>query len=318
MPPLPRRVIFGFSNIHNLTRSSFPVRHFATMADSSGTQTPTSSGPDRKPKTKGNSNAVPKKEVKILMLHGYTQSGPLFRSKTRALEKLLAKSLAPLNLLPVLIYPTAPNRLRPQDIPGYQRPQDETDDDEHGDQTDAWAWWRKDEASGSYRYLKEGMLRVAESIASAVTPAGEEEKEPEPVVGVVGFSQGGALAALLASAMELTPRQVPKEDEEWVTALREANRHHPLKFAVVYSGFYAPPKELGWLYEPKVKTPTLQFIGSLDTVVDESRSRGLVERCEEPVVVVHPGGHHVPVSKEWVGPLVGFIRKVVVGEEGKA
>lgn len=37
------------------------------MGDSSGTQTPTSSGPDTKGKT---SNNAAKKEVKILMLHG--------------------------------------------------------------------------------------------------------------------------------------------------------------------------------------------------------------------------------------------------------
>jgi hypothetical protein len=56
----------------------------------------------------------------------------------------------------------------------------------------------------------------------------------------------------------------------------------------------------------------------LDTVVEEERTRGLVERCVggEERVVVHPGGHFVPVGKEWVGALVGFIRDVV-GQEGK-
>jgi hypothetical protein len=71
------------------------------------------------------------------------------------------------------------------------------------------------------------------------------------------------------------------------------------------------PGERGGVYEPKVRTPTLHYLGSLDTVVEEGRSKGLVERCEEPVVVVHPGGHYVPVSKEWVMPLVGFVRKCV-------
>ncbi|OIW31287.1 hypothetical protein CONLIGDRAFT_558041, partial [Coniochaeta ligniaria NRRL 30616] len=258
-----------------------------------------------------------KKEIKILMLHGYTQSGPLFRSKTRALEKLLAKAIAPLNLVPTLIYPTAPNRLRPQDIPGYQPPAGASDDDdEHGPETDSWAWYRRDEASGAYRFLNEGMLRVAASIKSAVSGSSEADSETEPISGVVGFSQGGSMAAMLAAAMENNPpRQHPSgEGWEWVQAVREANNNRPLKFAVIYSGFYAPPEELGWLYEPHIKTPTLQYIGSLDTVVEESRSRGLVARCGDPVVIVHPGGHHVPVSKEWVMPLVGFIKKVVVDD----
>jgi pimeloyl-ACP methyl ester carboxylesterase len=248
--------------------------------------------------------------------------------------------LTPFNLAPTLIYPTAPNRLRASDIPGYQP--SETDGDE--EETDSWAWYRKDEASGAYRLLNEGMLTVAESIRAAVvspssgTDAADESSEPpsssapaaagggsssssEPIAGVIGFSQGGSMAAMLAAAMESssssspTPRTVPEGPEwEWVRAVREANNGQPLKFAVIYSGFYAPPQELAWLYEPRIRTPTLQFIGSLDTVVDESRSRGLVTRCEDPVVVVHPGGHHVPVSKEWVMPLVGFIKKVIVDD----
>ncbi|KAK4451171.1 serine hydrolase-domain-containing protein [Podospora aff. communis PSN243] len=239
----------------------------------------------------------PKKEVKILMLHGYTQSGPLFRAKTRALEKLMAKALAPLNLVPALIYPTAPNRLSARDIPGF-----EVKDGEEGDEEgeiDSWAWWRRDEASGEYRFLEEGMERLVETIRDV----------EGGVDGVVGFSQGGSVAAVLASAME-EGRTVPEGEKwEWVRRVREANGGRALKFAVVYSGFWAVPQEMGWVYEPKVRTPTLHYLGSLDTVVEEGRSRGLVERCEEPVVVVHPGGHYVPVSKEWVMPLVGFVRK---------
>lgn len=250
----------------------------------------------------------PKKELKILMLHGYTQSGPLFRAKTRAVEKLMAKALAPLNLVPALIYPTAPTRLSARDIPGYERRgagegEGGGGSEEEENEVDSWAWWRRDEASGEYRFLEEGMERLAETISEV----------EGGVDGVVGFSQGGSVAAVLAAAME-EGRAVPEGKEgEWVRKVREANEGRELKFAVVYSGFWAVPERLGWVYEPKVRTPTLHFLGSLDTVVDEGRSRGLVERCEDPAVVVHPGGHYVPVSKEWVMPLVGFIRKCVEG-----
>ncbi|KAK5656000.1 hypothetical protein OQA88_5138 [Cercophora sp. LCS_1] len=237
----------------------------------------------------------PKKTIRILMLHGYTQSGPLFRAKTRALEKLLVKSLAPLNLVPALIYPTAPNRLSPHDIPGFEASEEKSDEE-----TDAWAWFRKDEATGSYRLLEEGMDRISETI-----------KAEGGVDGVVGFSQGGCMAAMVASALE-KGREVPSG---WGERLREANGGREMKFAVVYSGFWAVPADLAWLWEPKVKTPTLHFIGGLDTVVEESRCRGLVERCEDAVAVVHPGGHYVPISKEWVGVLAGFVRKYVEEEK---
>ncbi|KAF6794981.1 dihydrofolate reductase [Colletotrichum sojae] len=237
-----------------------------------------------------------KKEIKILMLHGFTQSGNLFRFKTRALEKLMAKSLAPFNILPVLTYPTGPNRLSPRDVPGYEQENAEADDSA---ELDAWSWWRKDDPSGSYRHLDLG-VRAA---AAAIREAGGD------VDGVLGFSQGGAFAALLTAMLELPHREVPEDFKPWVEELREANGGKPLRFAVVYSGFFATPEELKWAYEPKIRTPSLHMIGSLDTVVEESRSQGLVERFEDPTVVVHPGGHYVPIAKQWAMPLIGFIKK---------
>ncbi|KAJ0167991.1 Dihydrofolate reductase [Colletotrichum tanaceti] len=243
---------------------------------------------------------------------GYTQSGPLFRSKTRALEKLIAKSLGPFNIAPTLTYPTGPSKLSPRDIPGFVP--DESgggDQEQEQEDIDAWSWWRKDESSGAYRFLAEGVSAVADAIREA---GGD-------VDGVLGFSQGGAFAALLAAMLETPHRDeagLPEDLRAAVRALREANGGRPFKFAVVYSGFFAPPDELRWAYEPRIKTPTLHFLGSLDTVVEESRSRGLVDRCEDPLVVVHPGGHYVPITKEWAMPLIGFIKKIADEEKAKS
>ncbi|KAL2121703.1 hypothetical protein VTJ04DRAFT_2158 [Mycothermus thermophilus] len=259
----------------------------------------------------GTSTPKTKREVRILMLHGYTQSGPLFRAKTRALEKLVAKALAPSGLAPVMFYPTAPNRLLPRDIPGYEarRPQQSSEEggsaappDAEEQDIDAWAWFRKDEASGKFRFLREGMERVAEAA-----------REAGGVDGVIGFSQGGCVAGMLAAALEgaHNPSGEDSEHAGWLSAVREANGGRALTFAVSYSGFRAVPADLAWLYEPKIKTPTLHFIGSLDTVVEESRSRALVDVCEDAVVVTHPGGHYVPITKEWAMALAAFIKKAV-------
>ncbi|KAI0883920.1 serine hydrolase-domain-containing protein [Annulohypoxylon maeteangense] len=282
-----------------------PPRHLlqtiTTMSTSTTTTTttpPTGTAPKTLPKSQ-----IPKgkTELKILMLHGYTQSGPLFSSKTKALSKLLTKALspAPYNLHPTLIYPTGPFRLRPSDIPGYI-PSDSVDEDEG----DNWAWFQSI-ATGAYQGFASGMR----SIATAIADAGG-------VDGVCGFSQGGAVAALVASALETPYREpsgtiAPDGDFEtsWVPLLRAANNNAPLKFCVVYSGFYAPPPELQWLYTPPITTPTLHFLGSLDTVVEESRSQALVERCVDPTIRVHPGGHYVPVAKEWALCLAGWLRE---------
>ncbi|KAL8351265.1 hypothetical protein RB598_006172 [Gaeumannomyces tritici] len=287
----------------------FTNRRFCATMASAGSQEP-QTGADAGAARKRQAVAAKpaKKEIKILMLHGFTQSGALFHAKTRALEKLLVKTLAPWNLLPTLHYPTGPNRLLASDMPGFSG--DGADDDPRAQ--DSWAWFRRDDASGSYRLLPEGMRAVA----AAVRAAGGG------VDGVLGFSQGGVVAAMVAGALE-PDRAVPDTDDDkndwgWVRELREANAGRPLRFAVVYSGFLATPPELAWLTEPPLATPTLHFIGSLDTVVDESRSRALVARCRDPVVVEHPGAHYVPISKEWAMPLLGFVKKRCVDDEQPA
>lgn len=172
------------------------------------------------------------------------------------------------------------------------------------EETDNWAWFRRDEATGCYRGLDEGMAKVAETI-----------RENGGVDGVIGFSQGGAMASFVAAALE-PQRALPQALEaeaSWARRLREANGGRGLDFAVVYSGFVARDEDLQWLYTDQIQTPTLHFIGGLDTVVEESRSQGLVEKCREDRMrlLVHPGGHYVPVSKEWTAALVMWLREVL-------
>lgn len=264
------------------------------------------------------------RKLKILMLHGYTQSGPLFHAKTRALEKLLQKSFPsppPLPHKPLpgtlpsypggiqLIYPTAPICLLPADIPGFSSTELQSEGSEKDD-PDAWGWWKRDE-SGRYVGLEEGL----ETIRKAIEEVGG-------VDGVLGFSQGGAAAALVASLLEenredaftssaSSPFPYPPS---WST-LRSTLPQPPLKFAISYSGFYAPDSVYAPFYSPKIKTRFLHVLGSLDSVVEEERSQGLVERCEDAVKVVHPGGHFVPIGKEYAGVLVGFLRDVLGREE---
>ncbi|TAQ85191.1 hypothetical protein B7494_g6481 [Chlorociboria aeruginascens] len=272
------------------------------------------------------------RKLKILMLHGYTQSGPLFHAKTRALEKALSKAFPASASSPLyssypggvsLYYPTAPMRLSPADIPGYTP---SANPDITDAEVEAYAWWRRE--TGGLKYL--GFENGFQTMADAIREAGG-------IDGVIGFSQGAAAAVFVASLLEpdrpatfarylaTVPDALPFPDS--FSRIRESlgegkGGQGLLKFAVSYSGFYAPNEQYGAFYEPKIKTPVLNIIGSLDSVVDESRSLGLVERCHmvgedgKGRMVMHPGGHFVPIGKEMVGHLVGFIRECC-GEETK-
>jgi predicted esterase len=256
----------------------------------------------------------------LTLVSGYTQSGPLFHAKTRALEKLLIKSFppsppaphrpSPLQQIypggPQLIYPTAPIRLFPADIPGYEAPVDE-----EKEEPDVWGWWKRETGSGRYAGLEEGLDRIAESI-----------QEVGGIDGVIGFSQGAAAAGMVASLLQpgrqtafSSQTRTNPESFPYPKSWEPLQQLHPegLKFAVSYSGFYAPNSLYTAFYEPKITSPFLHFIGSLDSVVEESRSLALVGVCEKGSgrTVYHPGGHFVPVGKEWGGVLVGFIRECI-------
>lgn len=225
------------------------------------------------------------------------------------MSKMIAKALPDFSA--ERIYPTGPHRLRPADIPGFQPREGEAVDEDAA--LEAFGWFLHDEVAGApLRGLEEGMRGIADAI-----------EEAGGVDGVLGFSQGGAVGALVAAALE-AGRRVPAEDgrEEgaehapWARRLREANGGRPLRFCVVYSGFVARPGAgLDWLYEGGVRTPSCHFFGSQDVVVEEARCRALADKCVGADVVVHPGGHHVPVRKEWVAPLLGFLKKVLEKEE---
>lgn len=275
---------------------------------------------------------LPKKPIKLLMLHGFTQSGPIFHAKTRALEKNLQKAF-PAGIS--LSYPTAPIRLFKSDIPNWDtvndpnapdHPDKKSQSAEQDEETDYYGWWRRKGTSEPYRYegMETGLAKVAEVL-----------KSEGPFDGVIGFSQGGALAGMLASLLEPGRREAfeaamakggmrhPESFEEDTGYMVDAI-HPPLKFAVSYSGFGASTNALYQaFYDPKIKTPMLHFLGSVDTVVEEARSLRLVDACENgrgvngERVVYHPGGHFLPSSqKQFVGALVAFIRDQMVEAEG--
>ncbi|KAF2110223.1 dihydrofolate reductase [Lophiotrema nucula] len=262
----------------------------------------------------------PKRPIKVLMLHGFTQSGPLFHAKTRALEKNLQKAF-PSGIS--LVYPTAPIRLSPADVPFPVATTTNGDANGAEEETDAWAWWRRKGDAEPYTY--EGIEQGLAHLASILQKEG-------PFDGVVGFSQGGAMAGMLASLLEPGRREgfealYPKggmrypESFEADTGYVEEVIHPQLKFAVSYSGFAARGVDLyKGFYDPKITTPMLHFLGTLDAVVEETRSLALVEACDksEGRVVYHPGGHFLPSSqKAYVSALIGFMKEVLhAADEG--
>lgn len=103
------------------------------------------------------------------------------------MSKMIAKALPTLSA--TRIYPTGLHKLQPADIPGFQpREGDEASPDAD---LDAHGWFLHDEEPGLLRGFEEGMRAIADAI-----------EEAGGVDGVLGFSQGGAVAALVSAALE--------------------------------------------------------------------------------------------------------------------
>lgn len=265
-----------------------------------------------------NPSASTRQPLKLLMLHGYTQSGSLFHAKSRALIKSIQKAF-PLHEVSA-IYPTAPIRLLPSDIPGYEPSSEGNPDNE----IESYGWWRRSNTANPplYTGLEEGFAAVGRTL-----------KEEGPFDGVIGFSQGAALAAMVAALLEPGRKASFKHfsgistDGAAGIAIpapfgEEEFQHPQLKFAICYSGFRSPGARYRAFYEePAIQTPVLHVLGSLDALVDESRSRALIEACagepeKEGLVVWHPGGHFLPSQRPYLDAAVRFIREQMERSDG--
>jgi len=209
-----------------------------------------------------------------------------------------------------LHYADGPDVLSSSDIPGY----DPADHTTENNQIESFAWWRRRDGTTVYAGIEKFFQHIAETI-----------KAEGPFDGVIGFSQGGCAGPMVASLLEperkaafdAARRKDPEQIAYPDVFLQEDGRliQPPMKFAIAYSGFAAPFEHYRAFYEPKIKTPVLHVLGSLDTIVSEERSRKLVEVAEmgDERVVVHPGGHTMPMARVWLDKVLAFIQSSVEG-----
>ncbi|KAG9520144.1 FSH1-domain-containing protein, partial [Aureobasidium melanogenum] len=259
------------------------------------------------PPTSKSTNTESRK-LKILMLHGYTQSGPLFAAKTQRIKKLLEKSLAGLPIktddIPItgvdLFYPTGPFKVSSADLNGAEVRQD------------ANGWWKLRERG----QLQEGVETGLDQVAKVL-------KENGPMDGVVGFSQGAALAAMVVSLLEPNRQDAFGKvagGMEFPHSFAEL-QHPPLRFGVCFSGLLNKHHAYTAFYEPRIQTPVLHVLGSMDTIVEESESLALAERCAhggKGMVIRHAGTHTVPTSDRDIAAVIQFIRNAFPLEDASA
>ncbi|XP_055791613.1 esterase OVCA2 isoform X2 [Salvelinus fontinalis] len=205
--------------------------------------------------------------LRILCIHGYRQNSGSFREKTGALRKLLKKYVE-------LVYMSAPHR-----VPQTGDAQGKENEVGPGGDEAPRGWWFSDTQARSFDAGQQcqaslGLEESVEAVRTAVKDLG-------PFDGVLGFSQGAALVAMLCSIQE-----------------QNLEPQFQFRFAILVAGFRSACSEhqrFNGGPAPLV-IPSLHVFGQEDQVISDRMSRELLPLFQEPQVLTHPGGHFVPAA----------------------
>ncbi|EPY52139.1 dihydrofolate reductase Dfr1 [Schizosaccharomyces cryophilus OY26] len=224
------------------------------------------------------------RSMKVLCLHGWVQSGPTFSKKMGTVQKYLSKFAE-------LHFPTGPVE--------YKEEVDPNDEAEQkrlasmgADQGGKYGWFEVENFKNTY-----------DSWDKSLQVINEYMKEKGPFDGLIGFSQGAGIGAMLAHLLQ--PGQPPNPYVQ----------HPPLKFVVFIGGFRSEKPEFNHFYEPKLTIPNLHISGTADTLVPLERSKQLMERCENPNILLHPGMHIVPQQAVYKTGIRDFMYSVPISGE---
>lgn len=238
------------------------------------------------------------RKLRILALHGWKQSATVFRSKTGSFRRQL-RDVAELEFLdapfevPDTALPAAQGALAPP-------PSGERDPPPPSESCRTW-WLFDGTKEGPITYS--GFDVAYRAICDALSgPQG-------PFDGVLGFSQGAAVAAAFLQ------RYVRETDEKAGTV------SSPLRFAILISGF--PPRDEQLfpsrpLPENVTPIPAAVLLGKVDTIIAPAVTKLLLPFFPSPssTVIEHDRGHVVPTDDATINQLRAFLEEFRTGHEG--
>ncbi|XP_008563887.1 PREDICTED: ovarian cancer-associated gene 2 protein [Galeopterus variegatus] len=205
--------------------------------------------------------------LRVLCLAGFRQSERGFREKTGALRKALRgrAELVCLGGPHAVPDATGPVGAGPDGGPCLLEEQPR-------------GWWFSDQDANIFNALEEptvcrGLDEALETVAQALNKLG-------PFDGLLGFSQGAALAALVCALGQ------------------EGDPRFPLpRFIILVSGFC--PRGLGLkesILQSPLSLPSLHVFGDTDRVIPSQESMQLASRFPGAITLTHSGGHFIPAA----------------------
>jgi len=235
------------------------------------------------------STSVPKK---ILCLHGFLQNGKMFSEKSSGIRKLLKKENIQLDYL------DGPITLTQKDLPFV------IDDEKWGsivEQGTNKAWF--------YHFAESHKI----DIQPALDLVQKYITENGPYDGILGFSQGAGLSAVLVNKIK---ELCPNHPYFKVCVLfsgytfSEKNEKDEVVVTEKYVDVYKMPNQ-----EDPVTTEIISVHGSTDNAVPGIRSEFLnqimTQNGHSVKSLVHEGGHVVVNKKDFLRPIVEDVKKAL-------
>ncbi|EIM80761.1 FSH1-domain-containing protein [Stereum hirsutum FP-91666 SS1] len=245
---------------------------------------------------------------RVLMLHGYTQNASIFSKRVAALRKSCSKDIEFVFVdAPVILYPvdlantfSDPNNPDTTNSLAAYGSAEAADADKTDDPTlTPRAWWK----TNWDRTSTDGLEESIEFLKGVLTKGPRFD-------GIFGFSQGAAMAVILATLLE--------KPETYPSFLVDGQPPHPpFSFCVSISGFVPPGPICASLLTPSAPytTPTLHVMGKNDILVVEERSKALLEVSAKKRVEVHDGGHFVPSKANWRNFFKAYLKQAPADDE---
>ncbi|MBA0874088.1 hypothetical protein Goshw_011358 [Gossypium schwendimanii] len=246
-----------------------------------------------------NGNAAPRK-LRILCLHGFRQNASSFKGRSASLAKKL-KSIAELVFIDAphelpFIYQScteAKNSCAPPS--GQHAPPPENCKRKY-------AWLVASDFGGKV----EADWKIANQPFDPLQYQGQTDgfdvslaylkkmfSEQGPFDGILGFSQGAAMAALLCAQGDKLKGEID------------------LRFVILCSGFALPLADFG---QKPINCPSLHIFGSdpgKDRQITSHTSRYLASRFEDgcSVIIEHEFGHIIPTRSPYMDNIKDFLRR---------
>ncbi|TEA28464.1 hypothetical protein DBR06_SOUSAS2010088 [Sousa chinensis] len=205
--------------------------------------------------------------LRVLCLAGFRQSERGFREKTGALRKALRgrAELVCLSGPHPVADAAGPEGAGPD--PGPCPPEEQPR-----------GWWFSKQEADVFSALEEptvcrGLEEALGTVAQALSKLG-------PFDGILGFSQGAALAALVCALGQAGDPRFPLP-----------------RFIILVSGFC--PRGLGLkeaILQGPLSVPSLHVFGDTDRVIPAQESMQLCSRFAGAIALTHSGGHFIPAA----------------------